>query len=147
MGLLAFLSRWLKRAGGSSSAASPKRPHVIVLPDEDNASSSSLDASPLQAGIARFSPSLQRRHASSAAAETETASPPRGARQQPSFRPVAAIAVRSSPSPQQPRRKPFAELSNKVKREKGRKQLAIRRVRERNKNSTLVSRLSTSSQK
>ena len=116
MGLFAVLSRWLKRASNSSSSSAPKRPHLEILdsrlPDSFNEHApSSLDASPLQAGLSRFSPS---RHVDE---KSET--------QQPSvLSPVptaAAAAARAaaspSPSPQQQlgRRKPFAELSNKVK--------------------------------
>lgn len=139
MRLLVFLSRWLKRASSSSSsaaAAAPERPQALVIPDEH--ASSSLDASPLQAGLSRFSSSRRQ-------PETETASPPlRGARQQ---QPLVArspaprrAAASTSLSPQG--RKPFAELSNKVKERERDKQLAVcffRGKKEKNSPSPLLS--------
>ena len=142
MGLLAFLSRWLKPTSSSSSAAPPpKRPQALALviphDEKEHTSSSSLDASPLQAGLARFSPS--RRNVAAADDETVgTASPsPRGAQQQqqqllPSVRSPAPTATAASPSPSPQKqqlegRKPFAELSpNKVKEEKMKNQCLCR---------------------
>ena len=118
--LLDFLSRLLKKASSSvpSHGPSNKKPLALVLHGSDDEDNGSVEASPLQAGLARFSPSPPPRRIRGGQTESAAPLPSPQQRARPSARLPPAVAAAERSSSPSPSRRPFAELSNKVKKEK-----------------------------